>query len=523
MAHSRPALPHGHGEVVTQPAYDDWAAIASENASRLSHAEELFGGVPIAQLRRETRREALAHAYDYSRRLGLELPRPEADPDLIALTGHQPELFHPGVWAKYFLLDRFCVENAAVGVDLVVDTDTFDTVGISAPCLTPEVRRCAQYLAIGDGATSYVSTPVPDLAAIEVLCQAGDRMLGGLPAPALARHFAEFCAALRGAAEDAENLADLLTVARRRYEACAGTHYLELPVSRMARMRTYGTFAATLLLDADRFARDHNDELHQYRAVSGTRSAVQPFPDLGVDADWVEVPFWFIDGEHRRGVWVRRDADSIEISDRIDVAVRVDADNDVVVHALEELPLLAPRALTLTMFTRLFLGDLFVHGIGGGRYDTVTDGVIRRYVGIEPPPIVVASMTMYLPLGAHVVTDEEIAEVRQRLHRLEHNPDTMFGEAEFDDAEERARASTLAAQKASLVEEISHPNAEKKALGARIREVNAELGAILEPLTAQMREELASLEGQQAASGILTDRTYPYCLWSPLDVQDKVG
>ena len=31
------------------------------------------------------------------------------------------------------------------------------------------------------------------------------------------------------------------------------------------------------------------------------------------------------------------------------------------------------------------LSDLFIHGIGGAKYDELTDEIIRRFFGIEPP------------------------------------------------------------------------------------------------------------------------------------------
>ena len=48
---------------------------------------------------------------------------------------------------------------------------------------------------------------------------------------------------------------------------------------------------------------------------------------------------------------------------------------------------------TLTLFVRLCLADGFIHGIGGGTYDQVTDDIIRRYYGIEPPGYTVVSAT----------------------------------------------------------------------------------------------------------------------------------
>jgi hypothetical protein len=87
--------------------------------------------------------------------------------------------------------------------------------------------------------------------------------------------------------------------------------------------------------------------------------------------------------------------------------------------------------------------------------------------------------------------------------------------------EEERRASALASEKASLVTAIAAPDADKKTLGLRIRAVNSELSELLAPLKTELAAELASLESQFAASEILTDRTYPFCFWSPEEVADK--
>jgi hypothetical protein len=61
---------------------------------------------------------------------------------------------------------------------------------------------------------------------------------------------------------------------------------------------------------------------------------------------------------------------------------------------------LSPRALTLTMFVRLLLADQFVHGIGGGRYDQVTDQIIATHFKIDPPAFSVTTATLYFPGAA---------------------------------------------------------------------------------------------------------------------------
>jgi hypothetical protein len=49
------------------------------------------------------------------------------------------------------------------------------------------------------------------------------------------------------------------------------------------------------------------------------------------------------------------------------------------------------------MFFRLMLADQFVHGIGGARYDRVTDRVTGSFFGIDAPRFCVTTATLYFP------------------------------------------------------------------------------------------------------------------------------
>lgn len=511
----RPKLPAGRGELLVTPEYSRWAGIAASAAEAAADWSAIVDGEPIARLRHQARREVIGAAREFSTRFAIEVAPERGEDPLLVMTGHQPVLFHPGIWIKNFLVDR-CAEELsasgtpALGVNLIVDSDAFDSVTLMAPCLGAEVRRCVQYLAVGTKDGCFACSPVPSSAELDDFCQGGREMLATLPAPAIGRHFDEFCEALRGTAAQASGLGELLAVARRRYEAPANTRYLELPVTWMSRTRTFERFVRHVARDAEPFREAYNSELAAFRSDNQVRSTAQPFPDLASVDGMVELPFWALQGGARTALWAE--------SATGDLYVR---SGEAGFAPLGTESTVAPKALALTMFTRLFLADLFVHGVGGGRYDRVTDGVMTRFFGVTPPPFAVASMTMYLPLGGHVVGDEELAVAKRRLHRIEHNPDAMLAEVEFDSAEQHDRATALAREKALLVGRIKEPDSDKKAIGARIREINAELGTILEPFADQLRAEAAALEGLAASSEVFSDRTYPFCLWSPLEVQDK--
>jgi hypothetical protein len=477
-------------------------------------------GVPVALARAEARRECLERAEAFSARLGVPVAPVSGEPDLVVMTGHQPELYHPGIWVKDFLLQRLADETGAAAVDLVVDSDGFDTLGVRSPCLRPEVGVCSTYLAVGTADGCFACAPVPSASEIREFHEAGAEQLATLPSPSIGKHFDRFCALLADASEDAHDLAELVTFARRRYEAEAGTGYLELPVTSMAGSRSFARFVAHIARDARRFADVYNAALASYRARTGVRSAAQPFPDLRVDGDLVELPLWHL-GEGRTTVWVRAvehpevvvGHETLAVLDACDTAADV-----LAASALRP----APKALLLTLFARTMLADLFIHGIGGGRYDRVTDDVIRGFLRVEPPAYAVASLTMYLPLGAPVVDERDIEEAAAAIHRLTHNPDTALDSVEFDSPQERDRATALAAEKASLVAAIAAPDADRKELGASIRAVNEELAGMLESYRRELTDELERLTQLHEAVGILTDRTYSFCFWSPGEIADKV-
>jgi hypothetical protein len=124
-------------------------------------------------------------------------------------------------------------------------------------------------------------------------------------------------------------------------------------------------------------------------------------PDLANQPDDVETPFWLddVEGETRQRLSLRRTADGWTLRG---FTFRESTGGDeaaakLLVWLRQNRLRIAPRALTLTTFFRLLLADQFVHGIGGGRYDQVTDRLIASHFGIDPPRFSVTTATLYFP------------------------------------------------------------------------------------------------------------------------------
>jgi hypothetical protein len=84
---------------------------------------------------------------------------------------------------------------------------------------------------------------------------------------------------------------------------------------------------------------------------------------------------------------------------------------------------LRTRALTTTLFARYLLGDLFIHGIGGAKYDELGDAIAGKFFGFAPPSYLTLSLTLWLDLATDPASPERLRTIERRLRDLTYNPD----------------------------------------------------------------------------------------------------
>ena len=134
---------------------------------------------------------------------------------------------------------------------------------------------------------------------------------------------------------------------------------------------------------------------------------------------------------------MRRDRDRLVLADReqLELALpfSVDGDHGPTADGLVELAAgrvrVRSRAMVTTLFARLLLGDLFLHGIGGAKYDQVTDALIERFFGLRPPGYLVVSATLHLPIARPRVTGEDLRTIAWRLRELCWHPEKAAQQA----------------------------------------------------------------------------------------------
>lgn len=445
--------PAADGGELAVPPRAAWAATVDRNRSLTN---------PLAELKRQARIETLALARELAVGERSPLAGDRLDGPLL-VTGHQPELMHPGVWVKTFALSGLARKIGGIALNLVADHDTlksttvrvpdwhpsdpaavrlhrvsFDTLGGEQPYETRLVRDPQQLRTFPDRVAALTASWP-----FEPLLPAAWACVTGRPGPIGLR----------------------FTATRKCYERQWGCHVLDLPVSRLAQIDSFRRFVRLIRSSLPQFRQAYNAAVRGYRSRHGIRSLNHPVPEL---ADG-EMPFWApTDAAGRRG---RATATSSDVR---------------------------PRALTLTLFARLCLGDFFLHGIGGGKYDEVTDAIIRTYFGCEPPGYGVLSVTKHLPLPGFPADASTLRELEREARDAHWNPE-RHGPAD----------PVLMATKQQLLMTRPDGRAERRAWYRAVRAVGDRLRATT-PVAAPAREQIKQ---EAAANAVLRRRDYAWVLY----------
>ncbi len=499
-----------------------------EDNVRSARAERFeLCGRPIADWRQQARTELLRDAIRYTgsyRKVGATLVSAAADTGTatpsIVMAGHQPTLFHPGVWFKNFALDRVArslsrTRPAApvIAINLVIDNDVATTSSIRVPLWDPVAARAGRDSIAYDsaaGGVPYELNRIRDLTRFEGFGDAVGKAISPIVAnPAVSRLWPHAVAA----AKRCENVSCALAQARHSLEAELGLETLELPLSVACRGTPFAAFAYELLASAPWFRQIYNGSATDYRIANHIRSSAHPVPNLAADGEWIEAPFWIYSDRspQRRPAWVRTDNGGLEISDRRGLSITV-ASRTPSLAAANELAerlgpefKLRPRALATTIYSRLVLSDLFVHGIGGAKYDELGDEIMRRYFAVHPPGLMVVTATMLLPTAGlrPAAEPDRIESLTRQLRRTRFAPESFADEVDLPES--------LCREKIDLLANIP-AHGRRRSWQRQIESVNQRLSERLGGVRQRLSEALAEAKQFESDTAVLNNREYSFCL-----------
>ncbi len=502
---TRIRAPKADGAIVAVPPLQTVGDLLSINRQRLQEAGDqvMILGRPLSELRREAR-QPVSQAGSAS----------DWEPGTLFVAGHQPELFHPGVWVKNFALYGLARKHHASSVNLVVDDDTIKTTALRVPA-PPHIRRVL--FDRWTGGVPYEERTIVDRALFASFAERVGELTRHWPfEPMLPAFWAEV---LRQAQRTA-NLGECFAAARRTIEQAWGCHNREVPLSTICDSEPFAYFACHLLANLPHFHSLYNAIVADYRRRHNIRDRQHPVPDLAADGDWLEAPFWIwrTGAARRERLFARLGKDRVEITVSRDAqrsgfalpfGSRLTGD---AMAAWQELRAqgfkIRTRALTTTLYARLFLADLFLHGIGGGIYDELTDELMRRFYGLEPPGFLVLSATRLLPLPRPTVTEDEHRQLVHELRDVHYNP-----QRHLDGISDEERLSELARRKHEWIARQPATSAGRRERFRMLRMLTEDLRRPLLPREEQLRRQAKDCEQQLRINAVLGRRDYSFCLY----------
>ena len=494
MTAHRYRVPTANGAVLAEPGFEAIPALVEANRKLLDRTDVMIGGLPLRELRALARREVL------------ELAHADHSPDgPLLLAGHEPELSHPGAWVKNFALTGLARKLDGIPLNLVVDHDTLKDTSFRFPVFThrdPASVR-TESLAFDNfaGEVPYEDRTVIDEEQFRTFADRAAPLCanwgyepllsrcwaslasGGRKPPektSQSQRFGSHSGGLRPPlATHAINIGERFVATRRYFEREWGCHNLEITVSRLSQTEVFAHFVRHIVTDLPRFRKVYNAAIRAYRKTYGIRSANHPAPELAEG----EAPFW------------------------------VHKDNGKREHATPSsgVRTLRPRALTLTLFARVCLGDFFIHGVGGGKYDEVTDAIIRDYFGIEPPAYQVLSATLHLPLPAFRSTVDDLKRAERHLRDLHWNPQRHLSAEQLAAPEVQALLSARAALVTSEPPYAEH--AARRRWFRDLQQLTERLRPFVRTQVPDAEARLRRVQDEVDANAVLQRRDYAWVLY----------
>ncbi len=525
--------PQGDGEVLFEPRLAASYDLLAANRKSLYRLEHNIGGHPLIEVQDDARPQllsaSLGYTCDYRDHPLAHAPIPQHP--WFVLSGHQPTLFHPGVWLKNFALDNQANLANCVAINLIVDSDLAGHSAVRVPVGTVTDAR-AEEVPIDEPGDNipFEEQHVRSLSQVRSFTQRlqakfnDTKWFGaGHAASLIAGHLWRYVEYNLANSQDLR-LGELLASARHRLEQDYALQTLEIPLSLVVQTIPFRYFALHLLTECRRLREVYNRSLIEYRSVNRIRSTSHPVPELTCQDDWIETPFWVWTTEQpqRRRLFAKSSLYTngrriLQFTDRDNISFRMDYGGDDASswpeqwHDLESRGIkIRPRALITTMYARLFLSDLFIHGIGGAKYDELTDAIIRRFFGIEPPAFMTVTGTVRLPIPRPATTAADVRSAKQLVREIRFHPERFVNDAA---PAIRESAQTFALKKQELLRQhqFQFRQASRESFHA-LDDLNRQLNMLLVDVESRLRDEVTTRETEAEQARMLGSREFSFVL-----------
>jgi len=525
-------------QVFFSSSVDKTGSLLEENKKIFSKYSFTILNQPFREVRENCRKEVIRKALKFSKKFDPDIEE-KINPayQYIIQTGHQPVFFHPGIWIKNIFLNELLkspLPDKSLGLNIILDNDICKDLNLSLPALSSNGNLIVEEISFLSSTLApslpFEEYPCPSLELITKFTREVIRRLKPLESENkdILNNFKNFYRCLENSScfcsqsDKENNLGEFLSLTRRFYEQEIEPAYLEIPFSQICDSDEFLSFFLEIIKNIESFSEIYNKKLDEYRKLFKIRNRAHPSPNLIIKENFIEVPFWIWEkGDRRRKVFILREKGRNYLyNDSYGKIFHIENDGLKSLFSLKTLLKeqglkIRPKALLSTLYNRLFISDLFIHGLGGAKYDLVTDEIIREFFKVEPPHFLVVSCTLYLDFKSSPNgSDSKISALKKKIRDLEFNPQRYIDELPLTKKGEN-QIGELAEKKTELIKKIkkTHSPIEKRKISEEIKAINNFMGEKVRPIKYELDKKIEK-EEKIKQTKVYVFREFPYCFFS---------
>ena len=537
--------PQKNKQIILSPSGDKIGSLLEENKKIFSQYSFKIFSQPFKGVRENSRKGVVKEALKFSKKFDPDIEEKiNSTYQYIIQSGHQPVFFHPGIWIKNIFLNELLKSpllDKCLGLNIILDNDICKDLNLSLPVLSSNGNLKLEKVNFLSSALTpnlpFEEYPCPSLELItkfnrDIIHRL--KLLESENKDSL-NNFKNFAQCLENSSRFCSrnykkaNLGEFLSLARRFYEKEIEPTYLEISFSQICDSDEFLSFFLEITKNIETFSKIYNNKLDEYRKLFKIRNRAHPSPNLIIKENLIEAPFWiWRDRDQRRKIFILREEEKNYLyNDSYGKIFLIEKDDVKSLFSLKTLLKerglkIRPKALLLTLYNRLFISDLFIHGLGGAKYDLVTDEIIREFFKVEPPHFLVASCTLYPDFKSSPATsDFKISALKKKIRDLEFNPERYINELPLT-KKEKNQIGELAEKKIELIKKIKGVSSpiEKREISEEIKGINNLVREKTKPLKCELSKKLAEEGKKMKQSKVYTFREFPYCFFSAKELHN---
>jgi len=541
-------VPQKNKQIFLSPSGDKMGSLLEENKKIFSGYSFAILNQPFREVRENCRKEVIQRALKFSKKYDPDIEE-KTNPacQYIIQTGHQPVFFHPGIWIKNIFLNQLLkspLPDKSLGLNIILDNDICKDLNLSLPALSSNGNLTVEEISFLPSTLTpnlpFEQYPCPSLELIFKFNRDIIHRLKPLESENkdILNNFKNFSLCLENSSHffnqnyKRGNLGEFLGLARHLYEKEIEPTYLEIPFSQICDSDEFLSFFLEIIKNIKSFSEIYNKKLDEYRKLFKIRNRAHPSPNLMIKENLTEIPFWiWKEGDERTKIFILKEEEKNYLYNASYGKIfLIEKDGLKSLFSLKTILKqrglkIRPKALLLTLFNRLFISDLFIHGLGGAKYDLVTDEIIREFFKVEPPHFLVVSCTLYLNFKSSPGTsDSKISALKKKIRDLEFNPDRYVNELSLT-KKEKIQIGELTEKKTELIKKIKEiPSpVEKRKFSEKIKAINNFIVEKVKPLKCELSKKLEDEEEKIKQSKVYTFREFPYCFFSAKELRNLLN